>query len=93
MKTILIFGHKKLYRSINTLNTKLLYIRENNGYYVGVFKSNRGEEHIVHISVSGDKFYCTCNYYLITGEPCKHIVSMLLELQKHGMIRDVLIKK
>ena len=92
MKTTLALEHEKLYRAIHTLNTKLLYIRRHNGYYVGVFRSGRGDEHIVHVSVSGDKFYCTCNYYLITGKPCKHIVSMLLELRRRGLIPDITTK-
>ncbi len=91
MGTILAVEHGKLYRAINTLNTKLLYIRKQGKYYIGVFQGNNGI-HITHVSLTGDKYYCTCNYYLITGKPCKHIVSMLLELRKRGLLHGIKIK-
>ncbi len=92
MKTILAVENKKLYRAIHVLNTRLLYIRRHNGYYVGVFKSSEGDLHITHVSESGNKFYCTCNYYLITGRPCKHIISMILELKKQGIMTNISIR-
>jgi len=88
--TTYIFEHGKIHRAIHTLNTELLYIRYVRGYFVGVFKGAHGE-HITHVSKNGDKFYCTCNYHLITGKPCKHIVSLIFELQRRGLLKKAKI--
>ncbi len=78
---------KNAYRVKNT--SRILYIRFDGKYYVAAVRSmSRWKDvYIVRISADGTKYYCTCAYNMMTGKPCKHIISVVIELNRKRLLR------
>ncbi len=78
---------RNAYRVKNT--SRILYIRFDGKYYVAAVRSmSKWEDiYIIRVSADGTRYYCTCTYNMVTGRPCKHIVSVLFELNEKRLLK------